>query len=82
MLRAGAQLPEADVLLTSSYAFAHAFRTRNEAPHLCYCYSPLRFAWSMTDEYADELWMAYVAAAGFPAARRALGRRTAARPAG
>ena len=48
-------LPEADVLLTSSYAFAHGFRTRNDAPQVCYCYSPLRFAWSMTDEYADEL---------------------------
>jgi glycosyltransferase involved in cell wall biosynthesis len=44
-------LPDADVLLTSSYAFAHGFRTRNEAPQVCYCYSPLRFAWSMTDEY-------------------------------
>jgi glycosyltransferase involved in cell wall biosynthesis len=45
-------LPPADVLLTSSYAFAHMFRTRNEAPQVCYCYSPLRFAWSMTDDYA------------------------------
>ena len=49
------RLPAADVLLTSSYAFAHAFRTRNGAPQVCYCYSPLRFVWSMTEEYADEL---------------------------
>ena len=46
------RLPSADVLLSSSYAFAHHFRTANDAPHVCYCYSPLRFAWSMTDEYA------------------------------
>jgi glycosyltransferase involved in cell wall biosynthesis len=45
------RLPEADVLVTSSYAFAHGFRTRNRAPQVCYCYSPLRFAWSMTEEY-------------------------------
>lgn len=49
------RLPAADVLLTSSYAFAHGFRTRNAAPQVCYCYSPLRFVWSMTDEYADQL---------------------------
>jgi glycosyltransferase involved in cell wall biosynthesis len=47
------RLPDADALLTSSYAFAHGFRTRNDAPQLCYCYSPLRFAWSMTGDYAE-----------------------------
>lgn len=45
------RLDEASVLLTSSYAFAHCFRTANEAPQICYCYAPLRFAWSMTQEY-------------------------------
>jgi len=45
------RLPAADVLLTSSYAFAHHMRTENDAPQLCYCYAPLRFAWSMSGEY-------------------------------
>jgi glycosyltransferase involved in cell wall biosynthesis len=58
------RLPEADVLLTSSYAFAHGFRTRNDAPQVCYCYSPLRFLWSMTDDYAER-W------AGGPLRKRA-----------
>lgn len=48
------RLAEADVLLSSSYAFAHLFRTRNDAPQVCYCHSPLRFAWSMTDSYEEE----------------------------
>jgi glycosyltransferase involved in cell wall biosynthesis len=48
------RLPEADVLITSSYAFALRFRTRNRAPQLCYCHSPLRFAWSMTEGYRDQ----------------------------
>jgi glycosyltransferase involved in cell wall biosynthesis len=48
-------LPAADVLLTSSYAFAHGFATENEAPQVCYCYSPLRFAWSMTEAYGARL---------------------------
>jgi glycosyltransferase involved in cell wall biosynthesis len=47
------RLPVADVLVTSSYAFALRFRTRNDAPQLCYCHSPLRFAWSMTGSYRD-----------------------------
>ena len=46
-------LPEADVLITSSYAFALRFQTLNKAPQLCYCHSPLRFAWSMTSSYRE-----------------------------
>jgi glycosyltransferase involved in cell wall biosynthesis len=48
---ARARVPEADVLLSSSYAFAHRFRTPNGAPQVCYCHSPLRFAWTMTESY-------------------------------
>jgi len=49
------KLPEADVLITSSYAFANGFRTRNRAPQVCFCHSPLRFAWSMTSDYRDSI---------------------------
>jgi len=45
------RLPEADVVVSSSYAFAHRLRTPNGAPRVCYTYSPLRFAWSMRDQY-------------------------------
>lgn len=45
------RLPAADVLLSSSYAFAHHFRTRNSAPQVCFCHSPLRFVWTMNDNY-------------------------------
>jgi glycosyltransferase involved in cell wall biosynthesis len=48
------RLPPADVLLTSSYAFAHRLRTSNDAPQVCYCHSPLRFAWTMQDDYRAE----------------------------
>ena len=47
------RLPEADVVLSSSYAFAHRLRSANDAPRVCYCHSPLRFAWSMTEGYRD-----------------------------
>ena len=55
LLRWARRLPEADVLLTSSYAFAHHLRTAYDAPQVCYCHSPLRFAWSMTASYRDRL---------------------------
>jgi glycosyltransferase involved in cell wall biosynthesis len=45
------RLEDADVVLSSSYAYAHRLRTRNDAPIVCYCHSPLRFAWSMTADY-------------------------------
>jgi hypothetical protein len=45
------RLPDADVVLSSSYAFAHRLRARNDAPRVCYCHSPLRFAWTMTEHY-------------------------------
>ena len=48
------RLPEADVVLSSSYAFAHRLRPRGEVTRVCYCHSPLRFAWSMTERYRDE----------------------------
>ncbi|MBJ7471356.1 MAG: glycosyltransferase [Solirubrobacteraceae bacterium] len=54
-LLAARRLPDADVVLSSSYAFAHYFRTKNDAPQVCYCHSPLRFAWSMTDAY-QSIW--------------------------
>ncbi|MFT4035994.1 MAG: glycosyltransferase [Patulibacter sp.] len=49
------RLPEADVILSSSYAFAHHLRTLNDAPQVCYCHGPLRFAWSMTEAY-QSIW--------------------------
>jgi glycosyltransferase involved in cell wall biosynthesis len=48
------RLQEADVVLSSSYAFAHRLRSRNDAPRACYCHSALRFAWSMTESYKEE----------------------------
>jgi glycosyltransferase involved in cell wall biosynthesis len=48
------RLPQADVVLSSSYAYAHRMRSPEAAPVVCYCHSPLRFAWSMTEDYRDK----------------------------
>ncbi len=34
-----------DVVLTSSSAFAHGVRVPDGAVHVCYCYTPFRYAW-------------------------------------
>lgn len=47
------RLPPADVVLSSSYAFAHRFRAKGGSARVCYCHSPLRFAWSMTAGYRE-----------------------------
>jgi glycosyltransferase involved in cell wall biosynthesis len=76
------RLPDADVLVTSSFAFAHGLRTRNNAPQLCYLFSPLRFAWSMVDAYAKRMPGGRLAAAPFSvfaALMRAQDRRSARR---
>jgi glycosyltransferase involved in cell wall biosynthesis len=46
------RLPESDVVLSSSSAFAHGVRVPEGAVHVCYCYTPFRYAW---DEEADAL---------------------------
>ncbi len=39
------KLPESDVVLTSSSAFAHGVRVPEDAVHICYCHAPFRYAW-------------------------------------
>ena len=41
-----------DVVITSSSAFAKGVRVPPEAMHLCYCYTPMRWAWSF-DRYVN-----------------------------
>lgn len=38
-------VPQADVVLSSSSAFAHGVRVPDGAMHVCYCYTPFRYAW-------------------------------------
>ena len=67
-------LPAADLLVSSSFAFAHHFSTTNHAPHLCYCYSPIRAAWSMTEEYGRDLGWGRLGARAAELAARAMRR--------
>jgi glycosyltransferase involved in cell wall biosynthesis len=37
--------PACDVVISSSSAFAHGMRVPEGAVHVCYCYTPFRYAW-------------------------------------
>jgi glycosyltransferase involved in cell wall biosynthesis len=39
------RLPASQLVLSSSSAFAHGVRVPEGAVHLCYCYTPFRYAW-------------------------------------
>jgi glycosyltransferase involved in cell wall biosynthesis len=72
------RLPPADLLVTSSYAHIHGIATENHAAQLCYCYSPLRYAWSQEAAYAERLpggRLTRQAFAMYAAAMRAADRR-------
>lgn len=38
-------LSDYDIVISSSSAFAKSAITRPDATHICYCYTPMRFAW-------------------------------------
>jgi glycosyltransferase involved in cell wall biosynthesis len=45
-------LREYDLVISSSFAFAKGAVTRPDAHHVCYCHTPMRFAWSY-DSYVE-----------------------------
>lgn len=46
---------DADVVVSSSSAFAHGVRAHDDAVHLCYCHSPFRYAWHERETALDEM---------------------------
>jgi len=43
-----------DVVISSSNAFSKGIITGPKTLHICYCYSPMRFAWDYWPRYLDE----------------------------
>lgn len=43
-----------DLVLSSSHAVAKGVITGPDTLHVCYCYSPIRYAWDLTHEYLRE----------------------------
>jgi len=48
------RLPPSQVVLSSSSAFAHGVHAPEGAVHICYCYTPFRYAWYEEDRALEE----------------------------
>lgn len=40
-----------DLVISSSHAVAKGVRTHRRQLHICYCYSPIRYAWDLREQY-------------------------------
>jgi glycosyltransferase involved in cell wall biosynthesis len=49
------RLPQSDVVLSSSSAFAHGVRAPAGALHVCYCHAPFRYAWTEQQRALEEV---------------------------
>jgi glycosyltransferase involved in cell wall biosynthesis len=43
-----------DLIVSSSHAVAKGVLTGPDQRHICYCYSPVRYAWDMQHQYLDQ----------------------------
>ncbi|MBJ7328806.1 MAG: glycosyltransferase [Solirubrobacteraceae bacterium] len=48
-------VPDADVVVSSSSAFAHGLVPPNGAIHVCYCHSPFRYVWHERERAISEM---------------------------
>jgi len=44
-----------DLVLSSSHAVAKGVRTAPSQLHVCYCYTPMRYAWDLQDQYLRQV---------------------------
>jgi glycosyltransferase involved in cell wall biosynthesis len=68
-----------DLILSSSHAVAKSVRVPDEALHVCYCFTPMRYMWDLYDEYFGPRagWPARALMPPVAAAFRRWDRRTA-----
>jgi UDP-N-acetylmuramyl pentapeptide phosphotransferase/UDP-N-acetylglucosamine-1-phosphate transferase/glycosyltransferase involved in cell wall biosynthesis len=44
-----------DIVISSSYLVAKGVLTRHDQLHICYCHTPVRYAWDLQNQYLDQL---------------------------
>jgi glycosyltransferase involved in cell wall biosynthesis len=54
-----------DVIISSSHAVAKGVFTTAEQLHICYCHSPMRYAWDLYHQYLEEAGLTKGLRAGF-----------------
>jgi len=47
----GMPTPEANLLISTSHCVAKGLPVKHRTKHLCYCFTPMRYAWTFYDEY-------------------------------
>jgi len=50
----GFDLSNYDLVISSSHAAAKGAPTRKDQLHICYCYTPFRYAWDLREQYLKE----------------------------
>jgi len=80
-LAAGWRIPGCDLVVSLSHAVAKSARAPTGVPHVCYCFTPMRYAWHMRESYFAERVRGLKARAidTLLAAIRAWDKRTASR---
>src|SRR5262245_20936366 len=48
---AGLTLPRCDIVVSFSHCVAKSVRPPRGVPHVCYCFTPMRYAWHMREAY-------------------------------
>ncbi|MBZ5559418.1 MAG: glycosyltransferase [Acidobacteriia bacterium] len=56
-------LDDYDIVISSSHCVAKAVLTRPDAAHVCYCHTPMRYAWDQFDAYFGPARVGRVASA-------------------
>ena len=51
MAVSGLRTPDADLLITTSHCVAKGLRRPRGGKHICYCFTPMRYAWTFYNEY-------------------------------
>lgn len=51
---AGLDLSGYDLVISSSHAVAKGVQTRPDQLHVCYCHTPMRYAWDLREQYLAE----------------------------
>ena len=74
------KLPPADLVISTSHCVAKSVRPPPGARHVCYCFTPMRYAWMFHDEYLGRMpGGSRLVVKPLLAALRAWDRRTATR---
>jgi len=78
---AGWRVTDCDLVVSLSHAVAKSAKAPDGAPHVCYCFTPMRYAWHMRESYfADRVrGLKARAVEGLLAMLRAWDKRTASR---